>query len=185
MHSIKYIWDNKEMNILGYAITPMLFLWLCGWTCAGISLIQKLLADPISWSKRISWLIGWFVGEAVVISILYFILRPKKPSVLTLSPGYFEYETGTRPFDIISGIKGNQPIKELWALYKGLGNKTYRIKEPEAKMLNLERIGERQKLFFVCEGRRIEIGDSLSEPEREWLYAIMKDLIQRRTNIPI
>ena len=89
--------------------------------------------------------------------------------------GYFVYETGTRAFDITSGFKAEQPIKELLELFKALRNKIYLIKEPEPKMLNLERIGERQKLFFVYGGRRIEIGDSLSEPEREWLYEIIKE----------
>ena len=60
-HFSRYVWDNKEMNILGYVITPILFLWLCGWTYVGFSLIQKLMDDPISWSERISRLIGWFL----------------------------------------------------------------------------------------------------------------------------
>ena len=139
--------------------------------------VRKLMDESMPWNERlsaVSWLVGWAAGEAAVIGILYFVLRPKKPSVLTLTPGYLEYETGTQTFDILSAFDRRQPRKGLAALFRGLGNKTYQIKITELKSLNLERTGERQKLCFEYAGRRIEIGDSLSEPEREWLYQVLE-----------
>lgn len=48
------------------------------------------------------------------------------------------------------------------------------IAKNELGSVVLERIGERQRLYFDPGADRIEIGEHLREPEREWLAAVIQ-----------
>jgi hypothetical protein len=79
------------------------------------------------------------------------------------------FETGTTGSDRV--FHSRLP-RELVEKYR---NRIYEIETSQLDSLRLERIGERQRLTFDHGRERIEVGKTLSEPEREWLYQIIKD----------
>ncbi|MHC4478428.1 MAG: hypothetical protein ACYTEL_22540 [Planctomycetota bacterium] len=175
MHSTRYLWANKERNFLGYVMAPILFVFLCVWTCAGIGMISDVIDEstpPTERLHRVSGLAAWIVFESGLIAILYLVLRPQKPSVLTLSAGFVEYQTGTRCLDLLTA--SDKKSGGLLSQFKQLKNRAYKLRAAELGRLKLERRSEKQMLLIDYEGKLIEIGETLSEPEREWLYEILK-----------
>ena len=98
--------------------------------------------------------------------------------MLVLTTGAVEYQTGTRPVDF--GIFSRpQRFAEFLHFLKSLRNKVYEIQASELKNLRLDGQGESQTLTFDYDSQRIEIGQNLSEPEREWLYKVLLDHIKQ------
>ena len=61
----------------------------------------------------------------------------------------------------------------LWP-FPGVCRKRVEIGKNELGPVVLHRAGERQRLYFDNGADRIEIGEHLREPEREWLAAVIE-----------
>ena len=176
IYSTTYFWKNGEKGLGQYPVAAFLIFWFCGWTVGGFMAVKAFFkGDDAPLFGRLFllfWLGGWAVGEVAVAFILYSIFRPLKPAKLTLSKGLFEYQTGTKPFSFnyYTYHQSSQRPK----FFQSISNKSYRIETRELKNLRLDRVGERQRLTFDMGIERIEIGETLSEPEREWLYEVLK-----------
>jgi hypothetical protein len=178
VHSTRYIWKEGRKTIAHYATSLFLLLWFCGWTMGGGIAIKKFFEVSVGFFVGkfpvsvplffITWLGMWTIGEIVVFMILYLALRPQKPALLTLSEGRIFFETGTR-FPALDKPKAHRECRSI----RGYNNRSYDLKAGEAGNLKLERIGENRRLSFDCGAERVEIGRSLTEPEKEWLYGIM------------
>lgn len=175
--STTYFWKNGQRSLSEYPVMAFLIFWLGGWTMGGFMTVKSLLLEgDMPLSARIfilCWLGGWACGEAAVIYILYNFFKPKKPAKLTLSSSYIEYETGTSPVNFFNYCRYPRSEKRS-KIFKNLRNKTYRIERSFLENLQLERVAERQRLTFDVGAERVEIGETLSEPEREWLYKILR-----------
>jgi hypothetical protein len=172
MHSTSYVWKNDGRSLGEYVGTAFLLFWFCGWTFGGIMALLHLMSGTLDTKGTLfflAWLIGWVLGETYVGTILYLSLRRRKPSVLTLSPGLMRFETGTTVSD--RELRSGRLPR---AVLPKCRNRVYEIETCQLKSLKLDRVGERQRLTFDYGGERIEIGQTLSEPEREWLHQTLK-----------
>jgi hypothetical protein len=121
----------------------------------------------------IFWLGGWTIGGVMIMYSIYNIVKPLKPAYLKLSIGAIRYETGTEPFNFF--MWDYRRRKESSGFFKRSRDKVYDVENANIQNLQLERVGERQRLSFDYGVQRLEIGKSLTEPEREWLYDILKE----------
>ncbi|MHC4478425.1 MAG: hypothetical protein ACYTEL_22525 [Planctomycetota bacterium] len=175
MHGTTFAWKEDGGGIGRYGIALFLLFWLCLWTAAEISAIRQLIEDlrkgEVSFFL-IFWLGGWTVGGAFALCYLYSMLRPRKPTVLTLSPGRIEYRPG------IAGARseafGYDRSRSPCDSFEKLRKKVFEIETSEMTNLKLERIGERQRLSFDYGASRVIIGLTLSDPEKQWLYEILR-----------
>jgi hypothetical protein len=169
--STSYIWKNhtKDFGLLNV----FLFLWLGGWTFVGLIVLTNgtFEKDEDRWFM-LSWLISWTIGGIAVIIILYLTLRPQKPSILRLSSDKIHFETGTYSLSLFNEDYG---ARNPLAVLKKCKNKIYDIETSQINNLRIERVNEKQRLTFDYSGEKIEIGNVLTEPEREWLYNIPKE----------
>lgn len=179
MYSTTYLWKNGEKSLKRYPVAAFLLFWLGGWTFGGFAVIKSLLTNdntPLFGRMfMLFWLGGWALGETGVIYILYCMFRPQEPAKLTLSPGFIEYQPGTEPFNFNRSTYCQSSQKPNF--FQGLRNKSYRIETRDISNLKLDQSGERQRLTFDIGAERIEIGEILSEPEREWLFEILQSHI--------
>ncbi len=175
IYSTTYSWQNGRAGILQYPVAIFMLFWLGGWTVGGFMAAKELLFGekmPLFGKLFILfWLGAWAFGEAAVIYALYGIFKPRLPAKLQLSPGVIEYQTGTLPCNFFDQTAYRQFGKRP-KLFEGFRNKIYKFK-PSENNLKLEYAGERQRLTFDIGVERVEIGQALSEPEREWLYNIL------------
>lgn len=176
IHTTIYSWDNGKTSILSYLSVVLLVVFLGFWLMGEISVIRSLMKEDVPLFGRlfmIFWLGGWSIGGVMIMYSIYNTVKPLKPASLKLSTGVIIYETGTEPFNFF--MWDYRRRKEFSGYFKRSRNKVYDVESANVQNLQLERVGERQRLSFDYGVQRLEIGKSLTEPEREWLYNILKE----------
>jgi hypothetical protein len=176
--STRYIWRKEDKRgFAHYAISAFMLFWFCGWTAGGgivvlffiMFLFAAITGEAPLWPVLfiMAWLGGWTIGGVVVFKTLYRALRRQKPAVLALLSGYIRFETGTRPFVL------GQRAQTAFFCHKEFDNRIYELSTTEPANLRLEWVGDEQILSFDHGIESVEIGQSLSEPEREWLCGVL------------
>jgi len=181
--STRYIWHEGKKSVGYYLVLAFMSFWFCGWTIGGFAGVFLLFITSVGFFTgkipffvplfALFWLGAWTIGEIVVFKTLYYALRPQRPSVLTLSNRGITFETGTHA----PNLPPSRYYKRLFSS-KEFKNRTFSLGASEAKTLKLERTGEKQRLSFDHGVERIEIGETLTEPEREWLYNILVEHLE-------
>lgn len=107
---------------------------------------------------------------------IYLVLRPPFPASLEFTPNEIIYRSGTRRLQLEFIREGDsrsiQRTKETIGRSK---NKTYVFPKKERENITLEKTGDSLSLSIKYRGQRIEIGDTLKEYDKEWLYKFLKD----------
>ena len=106
------------------------------------------------------------------------MLRGPRAESVTLGPDYIRHDPGGRPMALL--IHSPYMSQGFAPLALAVRNDFFRRRTPvdlakaDLSPVVLDRVGERQRLFFVHRGRQIEIGQFLREPEREWLATVIQ-----------
>lgn len=154
-----------------FFVTAFMLFWLCGWAAGEVMAIKQLLAGNIR-LFTIGWLGAWTVGGAIAMLAIWNSLRPMRPETVLLSFDSFTHFPGYAPV-VGGGLQNNGKMPSLreW-LQKPVSLTLSR--QLLASGFTLDRVGERQRLFFDHGANRIEIGKVLNEPEREWLRELLE-----------
>ncbi|MDQ3748854.1 MAG: hypothetical protein M3367_07565 [Acidobacteriota bacterium] len=118
-------------------------------------------------------MIAWTVGGLMAMRNVYLLARPTKPEQLTFDSISLNYQRGTAPFAGVEWNFGKRNNDNLFKAFQKKKNK-YSILKKDIGDVKLERIGEHQRLTIDNGSERIEIGEFLQEPEREWLSEVLK-----------
>lgn len=150
--------------------TVMLAAWLGGWAIGWLVTVKILIFQDVPDGTAnifmLLWLIGWTAGGIAVICFFGRILRPVLPEILVFNSSTLEYDTGRDPFRYAP-----------WRLQNGTALKTF-LSKREMFSLPLPRI----RTFMMRNGfltvdigvDRREVGYGLTEIEKEWLLATIK-----------
>ena len=164
-------------NYIRFPIAAFLVFWLGGWLMGEVSVIHELLSgSPKAASPfLVFWLGGWTIGGGFAVLSLYRMLRPAVPETLTLSAAGLVYDSGIPTPDFYAFNR--------YAAYRGRTNpwkkifqkrKVITIFQSEMSTLRL-REGDGGNRLTVDKGiDRIDLGESLSDVEKEWLYDQLK-----------
>ena len=136
-------------------IGGMAFLcfWLCGWSVGEVFVIraawhavQNSKFDGGFWFM-IAWLGGWTVGGAFAIKAVYKLARGEPSEIITIGGHQLTHQ------------KKDSQI----------------IQKNDVTKVGLETAGGAHYLYADVGANRIYIGEHIQEPEREWLYSIIKE----------
>ncbi|MBA7630142.1 hypothetical protein ES703_37652 [subsurface metagenome] len=177
VHSTTYMWkdDDKMFTKLGHLAFSV---FLIGFAVAfWISAIRHLVSESNKWNFGLPLLLA-FVFTALCATggfFFFFItLKSKKPFKLILSPRHIQYKIGDINFRAMDTAKFRD-LNDLTATIKKYRKRIYEAETSKITNLRLERVGDRQRLSFDWGADRVEIGETLSDIEREWLYEILKE----------
>ena len=130
-----------------------LCFWLCGWA-VGETFVARAAWNAIQSSKFdggfwfiTAWLGGWTVGGAFAIKALVNIAKGEPSETF-----------------LISGAQ---------ITHKKKGTRIYQ--KDDITKLHLETSSGAHFLYFDVGADRVYIGEHIREPEREWLYGIIKE----------
>jgi len=158
---------------LRYFVGLFLLFWLGGWFAGFGAVTSKLwsggLESLAANGVLVLWLGGWTLGGAFAMFYLYKIFRPSVAESLRLMPDGVAYDSGVPPFQL-SFSQANQ--KEAW---KNLFSKRLRV-ELDRRQLQSLRLRETEsgnRLTIDVDATRLDVGRSVSEVEREWLYQLL------------
>jgi hypothetical protein len=166
--SVTLSWKNS-MGVFGrYATLLFLIAWMGGWVVGEISAATEVLSGR-GGGFLIFWLVGWSVGGLFCGTLIFKLARPSRPERIVLDTLYLLHEPGTEKIAPASNPDDSwNPLEMLKP------RKSHKIAKKEVDNIRIDRVGERQRLSFDYGAKRIEIGKYLEEPEREWLFAVLK-----------
>ncbi len=148
----------------------------------GLFTLSKFRPDPKEAPEYILFIVLAF-SILLFLSGIFFVftkLRRQKPFVLTLSPGRICYKTGSFSESFIKAETANvQNFSDAMDIYRRYCSPKSDIDTSKITNLQLNVANNRQRLTFDFGADRIEIGPTLTEPEREWLYEILKSHIYK------
>jgi len=170
----KLIIPHDTGGIVRYLIGAFLLFWLGGWAFGWFSAAAQLLKNKGQGSGDLFllfWLGAWTVGGLVAFFFLFRILRPSVPETLILSRPSITYDSGVAPFQFSFSFRSQMDV------WKKLFQKRLRTEfDPiQIQTLKLREFDTGNRLTIDQGNKRLEIVASASEPEREWLYEILKN----------
>lgn len=175
LNGVTLFWKKPGGGPFRFFVVAFLIFWLCGW-CAGFVSAGKQLLSGGGFSGFLAiWLAGWTLGGIFAGSMIYLLLRPRKPESITLERDRFKYDTGTpaanfmNPYDMMR--KKQNMMNPFSMVFEK--RRTYELARTECPEFVLEGLGDDQRLRFDDGADRIVIGESLKEPEREWLAEVL------------
>lgn len=157
---------------------PALFLlgWMAGWAVGWWSAFSALfLKDkgPTGGGTVFlaGWLIAWTAGGVMAMLALYRLLQKPRPATLLLTPELLRYDPGVQPLDFTNWAQQQRRQNPLTAFRS---KPTAIMPRAEAGEPKLARVGEELRLTIDHGVQRVAVGESLSEPELEWLAEILR-----------
>lgn len=163
-------WNNPLDGRLGrYGHIAFLTVWMCGWFVGEAAALRQVFVGQ-GGGFLIFWLAAWTFGGAFCAATIYRLIRPARPERISLDSLQLEHDPGSAALGL-SGMGRTQRRNSL-DVFKPRRKQTFAKKD--IGEIRLDRVGERQRLSFDYGAQRIEVGEFLQEPEREWLFAALK-----------
>jgi hypothetical protein len=136
--------------------------------------VSKLWSDQAD-ATLVFGLVGWTLGGAFAVYGAYRALRPSVPESLRLMPSSVTYDSGIPPLQVYGASQ-----KDYW---KSMFPKRTRLELDWRKLqsLRLRETNDGNRLTVDIVGTRLDIAQSASEIEREWLY----QLLATRYSLPL
>jgi hypothetical protein len=170
----RFVWHLPSANPQRFSVVLFLAFWLCGWAFGWISAARKL-ASGGPHLFLIGWLGAWTIGGIAAIWMLWGLLRPTRPESITLRQSDLVYDPGRSPSnELLRNNWGYRSNRELGRALTNRRKRSIAVAKSDLGTFVLDRVGERQRLYFDLGAERIEIGSCLGEPDREWLYATLE-----------
>ncbi|MCI0684241.1 MAG: hypothetical protein L0Y71_19195 [Gemmataceae bacterium] len=147
----------------------LLPIWLGGWLGGGMFVVSRVLAGDVSKGVFVG-LVFWLLGATLMTLLLIAAYRPAQPESVLLDDDWFSYDPGVcypvtyRPRNAI--------LKLCWHVFH-TPSRTVIPREHLAKF-ELVGAGHGQRLRFQRDLDSIEIGNCLTESEREWLFGVLE-----------
>jgi hypothetical protein len=167
-NSIALSWKNPSGGFARYGSLLFLLAWMGGWALGEKSALTEVVEGK-GGGFLIFWLTGWTVGGLFCAAMIFKLARPSRPEKLTLDTLHLMYEPGTQTIAPFGNQEKNSNALEMFR-----PSKSYKAGKNEIGEIRIDRVGERQRLSFDYGAKRIEVGEHLEEPEREWLLAVLK-----------
>ena len=171
---ITLFWKKPSGGTFRYLIVGFLLLWLCGWLVGFVTVGRALLAGKEDTGFLAVWLVGWTLGGVFAMVLIYLLFRPQVPESVTLERKRLKYDTGTAPMYFLNPywiLSRKQHVNPFSMLFQK--RKTYEFDKSDCPEFVLEGLGDDQRLRFDDGADRVVIGESLKEPEREWLAEVL------------
>ncbi len=176
-----YCWLRPASWIVRVFVSVLFsVLLLVAWTAGLVNLVGELknANDASRIGGLLLWLALWAAGGLFGMFMLYLFARPRQRESITLMRESFYYDSGTAPpvhlFYPGFGMQQTNPSESRF-----FDRRKQVEKDRHACEIIFARGGPRPRLYFDDGADRIEIGQSLREPEREWLAAVISDWQER------
>lgn len=161
-------WPAYKSDGGRYAGAGGLAIWLCGWA-AGWFLAARAIVLGQGHPFLFLWFAFWTVGGVFVVLKLWEIIRSVRPEFVRLEADRLQYYPGRGPDE-------DRSCAELpsGAVVPVTPSPPAEAARSAVRRFAIDRVNDRQRLYFDLDGRRVEIGGCLTESERAWLFAVLQ-----------
>lgn len=175
----KIQWKNPDNPLYRFGVAAFILFWLGGWVTGETTTAQKLWTEfqqgkPLE-SFLLFWLCGWTVGGVFAVTFLFTLLRGAGKSQLLLGNYDLTYKPGRIPISSLYQ-RNRQQISNPLKMFTG--GKTISAKKQEITNLHIGFAGDQLRVTFDLGAQRIEVGEFLTEPEKEWLHKTIENWLR-------
>lgn len=158
-----------------FLVAAFMCVWLCGWAIGLVLVSYQLLYGKDGPKEFLAvWLAGWSLGGVMAIYMLWKVLSAGVPETLSLSKPNLQYDSGTMPFTFSFDMRTQMEfMRRLLAKRKQLT-----LEPAHLATLKLREFDSGNRITIDYGADRIDLGVSLTEIEREWLYKALTDYYQ-------
>jgi hypothetical protein len=167
-------------GLMRYFVGLFVLAWLGGWLVGFGSVVWTLSSGTAPGGTHaflVFWLAAWTLAGTWAVYLAYRAFRPSVPESLKLMPNGVTYDSGVPPFQMYFGYASP---KDAW---KSMFPKRTRVELDRRKLrsLRLRETNDGNRLTVDADALRLDIAQSASEIEREWLY----ELLAKRYSLPL
>lgn len=190
---------RQERGCARFGAAGFLGFWLCGWaageTFAIIALVGMCGFGPMEKAQQVAqgpgwlavlflagWLGLWTIGGVSAMLTVYTMLRGPQPNHLILRSTGLTYQP-----DLPTAKSGHWTYPNATPPTTRLPwqrRKIVNVPRAELGPIRLRRIAGDQELTIDHGAERVEIGSELTEPEREWLAAVLRTWAGQNVTVP-
>lgn len=158
--------DGGLMPYYGF----FLVAWLVGWLAGFVDAVSKLSSGDVP-AFLLLWLIAWTLGGAAALSLAYRAFRPSVPESLKLMPNSVTYDSGIPPLASLQTYWGFTSA-DAW---KTMFRRRTRVELDRGNLqsLCLRQANDGNRLTVDADALRLDIAQSASKFDREWLYHLL------------
>ena len=160
------------LYLFGLFMTFFLFAMWGGAIVAVVSSWTESAAEGIGVLIFVGvWLIWWSAFSYILARMCYRIWQPLVPETLILSQPNMIYDSGIPVYQFYTGYR---TAKLIWRdiFYKRTQTE---ITPEQIKTLTLHEFAGGNRLTIDIGIKRLDLGKDISEIEREWLYATLRE----------
>jgi len=162
---------HSSGGVMRYFAGLFMLFWLGGWISGGLTTIDEIMDGKADADAFILfWLAGWAVSCVFIVYFLYRMFRKPVPEKLLLNRPNLTYDSGIPPIHIGSS---SERQKNPWSTLFAKREKV-EFQPIEVKSLTLRNVEAGNRLTIDSGDKRLEIGHSSTEVEREWLYEYLQ-----------
>jgi hypothetical protein len=161
-------WPAYRSGQARYAGAWFLAFWLCGWAVGWFVAAYAIVlgqAHPFVFV----WLLGWTFAGGCVAWHQWEIFRPIRPEFVRLEADRLQYDPGRGPGE--ARTCAELPSGAVLEVTPAPATEVSRF---AVRRFAIDRVNDRQRLYFDADDRRVEIGGCLSESERAWLFVVLQ-----------
>ena len=167
-------------GLMRYSVGLFVLAWLGGWVLGFVSVVRTLSSGRTPsgvYAFLVFWLAAWTLAGVWALYLAYRTFRPSVPESLKLMPNGVTYDSGVPPLQLYFSYVSP---KEAW---KSMFPKRTRIELDRRKLqsLRLRETNDGNRLTIDADALRLDLAQSASEIEREWLY----DVLAKRYSLPL
>jgi hypothetical protein len=173
---------HGNVGVMRYFVGLFLLAWLGGWFAGFSNVVRMLSSGKVQASPfpavvfAVFWLLGWTLAGAFAAYWAYRVVRPSVPESLRLMPNSVTYDSGIPPLRTYGYMSRNDYWKSMFR------NRTrVELDWQKLQSLRLRDTNDGNRLTVDAGALRIDIAQSASEIEREWLYQFLAN----RYSLPV
>jgi hypothetical protein len=156
-------WPSKPVTLNLFLVTFLAF-WLCGWFVSLVYAVFHLHNGGGSHTYLIVWLCVWTIAAGFALRALRAMFRPSQRPSVRLEAESLQYDSGDRFYS------REETLLEF--------------ARSEVIGVVLDRVGGRLRLRLDLGDLSLEIGESLREPEREWMFKVLQNWYNAEPPVP-
>ena len=142
--------------------------WLCSWM--GMAMITLVATLQGRGSAFLHFLFAvWTAAGAIALAAWRWKPVPPTPEFVRLEADALRYDPGSGPGEARSCAE--LPSGRVVPVAPAAAAD---VPKAAVRGFGIDRVNDRQRLYFDLEGRRVEIGGCLTESERAWLFDVLR-----------
>jgi len=166
-------WRMRHLGLDGHVSGVFLHLWIAVWGAGWLWGVNTLLAGRMGPILLVGFVI-WTIGGMQALRAFWRLYRPTRPETIRLTDRQFLYKPGVQRVNTIQLFPWSYVEEPPLGMTIRRAPRRFAVSRGELSEFRLIKGPDRHHLCIDDNEKRYEIGATLDEPDRHWLYWLLE-----------